>query len=574
MIDDREEAPELDLLRLAAVLRRRVWIVAAAVTVCVGAAALYVATARPVYRATALLLIEKEERDRAVAPEGSMVESTADDYYQTQYRLLSSRSLLKTVLERKGIGDAPDFSGPRAVDSLRGALKISPVLRSRLVEVSVDSHDRELAALAANTLCEDFVRQNVENKLFISRELLQTLSVRGPAARVESGYESLPAVVNNPLIQQLKGQYASLEARMGEISRRYTPEHPERVRLQSEMNALRARITEETDKIVASLKAGLSGQLTANNIRIVDPAEPPRSPYRPRKTMTLALGLLAGLGLGAALALLVDSIDDSLRTPDEAKLKLGLPSLGSVPAAEGFEGSLEAYHAVDGSLTSESFKTIRTMIGFAAAGREARRLLVSSTVQGEGKTFVAINLAQAFSQLGERVLLVEGDLRRPSLHRRLALSRERGLSHFLAHAKEGSDAEGLIQTVTVPGLDALVCGEIPPNPSELLSLPRLKLLLDWAAQRYDRVVIDGTPVFPIADAHLWGRETDATLFVVQHGSIKRAMAANAVEQLRQSGMRLLGFVLNRVPPGGDGYYDYYYARAYRENAKERATKAA
>lgn len=561
-----EDALEFDLGWALGVLHRRAWVAAAALCMTLGAAALYVFTATPIYRATALLLIEKEDRNKGYN-EAQLSDTADDDYYHTQYRLLTSRTLLKRVYAEAGLSQRPEFAS--GVDALVAGVQVAPVVRSRLVNVSVESEERELAARLANAVTDAYVAQNVENKLFLSREVLRALYERDrPRSRagVDADHASLPAVVNNPLIQQLKGSYAALEARYGELSSRYTAEHPERARLKSEMDALAARILDETRRIVESMKTQLSGQMLGNNVRVVDPAEPPQSPARPRKVQVLVLAALFGVALGVALCFTVENLDQTIRTQDDVHGRLGLALLGAVPRSNLFKGESgeEYYQLVNDakSLTGESFKNIRTMLGFAAAGRELRTILVTSAVQGEGKTFLAINLALAFAQLGEKVLLIEGDLRRPNLHKRFGLSRENGLSSFLAHGEDVAELSALLHPAIVPNLSVLPCGPIPPNPSELLSLPRLKALMGWAKERFDHVIVDGTPVLPVSDAQLWGRQVDGGLFVVQFGGVRSAVVARAVEKLKEGGLALTGAVLNQVTAGGAGYGDYYYHYQY------------
>lgn len=568
-----ETAADIDLAHLLGVLQRRRWVVLSVFVLTVLSAALHVFTARPVYTAAVLLLIEKELGH--AYNDATKVEMSADDYYQTQYKLLRSRSLLKKVHRSLQLRNTEDFAaGP---DALGGAIAVAPVLRSRLVNVLVDSHSPELAAKVANALAETFVADNLQNKLFISKEILQALHPdKAPGLQRES-YNSLPPVVNNPLIQGLKATYANLEVRFGELSTRYTEEHPVRTRLKAEMDAVRARINEETVRIVQGMRVELSGQLLGNNVRIVDPAEVPDSPSKPRKRRTLAIAALLGLIVGCLAALAIDTLDQSIYTQEDVERRLGLPFLGSVTKAElGAADSAADYQtslARPDSFTGEALKNIRTMLGFAAAGRPMKRLLITSTSQGEGKTFIAINLALVFAQLGERVLLVEGDLRRPSLHKRFRLSNERGVSHFLAHGRDVSELDPLVQRSALPNLDVLVCGKIPPNPAELLSTPRVKALLAWASEHYDHLIIDGTPVFPITDALLWANHVDAGVFVAKFGGVHAGLAARARQKLDEGGLKIAGAIVNQVTWKSGSYYgDYYYAYHYKYARRDGSAK--
>lgn len=559
-----ETAPDIDLAHLLQVFQRRRWVVLAVFVLSVLSAALYVFTARPVYTAGALVLIEKELGH--AYNDATKVEMAADDYYQTQYKLLKSRSLLKKVHAALQLQNTEDFGG--GVDSLSPRVSVAPVLRSRLVNVLVDSYSPELAAKVANNLAETYVADNLENKLFISKEILQALHPAKGTGFKRDSFNALPAVVNNPLIQNLKATYANLEVRFGELSTRYTPEHPVRARLTAEMDAVRARIDEETDRIVQGMKVELSGQLLGNNVRIVDPAEVPKAPSKPRKARTLAIAALLGLLVGYLAALAIDTLDQAIYSQEDVERKLALPFLGSVTkAALGAADSAAEYQDAltrPDSFTGEALKNIRTMLGFAAAGRPMRRMLITSTSQGEGKTFIAINLALVFAQLGERVLLIEGDLRRPSLHKRFRLSNEAGIGHFLAHGRDVSEIEPLLQKTALPNLHVLVCGKIPPNPAELLSTPRVKALLAWASERYDHVLIDGTPVFPITDALLWSNQVDAAVFVVKFGGVHAGLALRARQKLQEGGLKIAGAIVNQVTWKAGSYYgDYYYAYHYK-----------
>ncbi|HAH07706.1 MAG TPA: hypothetical protein DCM05_14480 [Elusimicrobia bacterium] len=568
------EPQELDIAHYVQVLLRRRWVVLAVLLIALASTALHVFTQRPVYSTAALVLIEKERRQQVYA-EGSVVESSDADYYQTQYQLLKSRSLLKRVHEQLGLKNTEDFPTP---DALAVAVSVQPVRQSRLVQVVAESHWPELAAKVANALAENYVAQNLENKLYISKEILHAIYPPDGGTPSDSIIEALPAVMNNSMLQNLRTNYADLQTRWGELSRRYTPEHPELIRLRSQMEVVQANIKAQTAKIVQSMRTELSGQLRGNNVRVVDPAEVPKTPSKPNKRRALMLASLFGLLGGFFLALGVEALDQSIRSQEDVERKLGLPFLGSVPHAV-FQGdSVKAYTDLIGgpeSFTGESLKNIRTMIGFAMAGKDSKSLLLTSTHQGEGKTFMAISLAVVFAQLGEKVLLIEGDLRRPNLHKRFAVPNEAGISHFLAYGKDASELEALVQPTGIPNLDVLPCGTIPPNPSELLSTPRMPALLDWARARFDRIIVDGTPVFPITDALLWGRHAGTAVFVVKFGGPHSALAVKARQKLEDGGLKIAGAVINQVSSRGGHYggYYYYYRYHYHYKYSDYAKKA-
>lgn len=552
---------DVDFSRYLDVVLHRRWIIASITTMVLAVMALVTFMARPVYQATTMIVIEKERGGAATAMAGTHVENSNDDYYQTQYKLLQSRSLLQKVYEDLRLAERPEFKS--GVESFRKAIIVAPIIRSRLVNVKANSFDPQLAARMANAVCETFVAQNLSNQLFISKDVLQALQARdGSRAR----YDSLPPVVNNPLIQTLKGQYAMQEHKVAELSQRLMPKHPEMIAARTSLAALRSEIDAETDKIVAAMKTELSGQLNGNNVRVIDPAEVPERPIKPQKRKSLLLGLLGGLALGLSVAFLIEMLDQTIHTQEDIEEKLRLPFLGIIPASGQKQG--RPYQPLlhsELSLTSEAFRNARTMVDFAGVSQKSKSLLVTSTVQSEGKTYVASNLAVAFSQLGERVLIIDGDLRRPKLHSTFGLSSARGLSDFLAKGLDVSEIRDLLQATEVPGVDALPCGPRPPNPSELLNTPRLAALVAWAATTYDRVVVDCTPMFPINDTLLWGRHIPSGVFVARYGATRVPLIVTACQKLQAGGIKPLGVVINAARAGGLSYssYGYYYQKTYQ-----------
>lgn len=572
MADPTPTSEELDFSHYLDVILRRRWVVLAAFTIVFVSTALVTFTTRRVYQATSLLVIEKERGGGAVQ-NGSMVENSNDDYYQTQYKLLQSRSLLERVYADMALDKTEDFAEPRGVIKLQGAVTITPILRSRLVYVRVASHDPKLAAAIANRLSEAFVEQNLASQLFISKEVLQALQAKGG----DSNAADLPAVVNSPLIQSLKGEYAKLQSSYAELYARYTEKHPTVIRVKSSMVALDSQIRSETGRIVASMKTELSGQLKGNNVRVIDTALVPENPIKPNKRNALTLGFIAGLVFGVALAFLIEMLDQSVRTQEDVENKLRLPFLGQVPLSSDNKGAVyKALLTKELSLTSEAVRNLRTMVDFAALPQNIKTILVTSTVQDEGKSYVSSNLAVAFSQLGEKVLLITGDLRRPSIHKNFGVSSERGLSDFLAKGQNVDELERLVQDSDVPGVKVLACGPRPPNPSELLNTPRLGALIAWSKANYDRVIIDCTPMFPIHDTLLWGRHVTAAVFVVRYGSTRAPLVAKACQRLQEGGIKILGAVVNAARPGGLTYsaYGYYYQQYYHAYEQKAAAPQA
>lgn len=553
-------------------LRRR-WFILGFTCLVLATVAYFSFSMTPMYRATALILIEKEQTNvYNTSREAVMVESSQQDYYQTQYNILQSRALAKSTLDSlPTLHQQPDYrrSTDRVARFLQ-SLTIEPILNTRLVKVHFESPQPSLAAQVVNTLADRYVKQNQDSRMFISKDILQTLqpntktAKKGPTPITLPDYESLPSVVNNRLIQELKTDYARLEAQRAELSERYTPMHPSMKRLDSQIQQLRNRINTEVKKIAEAVKAELSGQLQGNNIRIIDRAEVPTDPVRPRPAMNLALGLFFGLLVGSLLALLLDQMDSTVKDPEDIEKMVKVPFLGAIPWMSRFHGGLlkrqnpylvtfESPH----SLMAESFRNIRASLLFSTINPPLAGLLITSTVAGEGKTFVAANVAIAFAQLGERVLLVDGDLRKPHLHSVFDLSMDHGLSSLLTSHDSPANA---ISGTEIPGLYVMTSGPQPNNPAELLSSHRLQLFFEWATREYDRVIVDGPPAITCSDALLLSKVLKNTLVVIQSGKTQSDWAVRTCRKLKHSADQRVWAVINQAR-WGFSHYHYYSAPA-------------
>ncbi len=568
MTEPAVQETDLDLAQVLDGILHRAWVVALVWIGTIAATAFYIYTTTPIFQATSMVIIEKERGSGAVYSNGSQVENKNDDYYRTQYKLLKSNSLLKKVYDALHLEKTPEFAGRHGVRALADAISISPILGSRLVYLNAESADPKMAMDLSNTLAETFVSENLANQLFISKEVLQTLQVSGNDPKARQMYESLPTVVANPLVQGLKSDYSKLESQAAEMAQKVTPKHPSMLAIRSNMLAVQAQIRSETDKVVQSLKTELSGQLKGNNVRIIDVATLPESPIRPKKRALVPMGLIGGLLLGMAVAFLLDFLDQSVRTQKDIEEKLSLPFLGSIPmiAVRKGKNAHDALLSTEQSLTSEAFRNLRTMVDFAGMAGKAQQILVTSSVQEEGKSYIASNLAVALAQHGETVLLIDGDLRRPKIHKNFSLSAQKGLSDFLATGLKVDDIEDLLQPTDVTNLKVLVCGTRPPNPSELLNTPRVGALLNWAKDNFDRVIIDCTPMFPINDTLLWGRHVRSAVFVCRYGKTRVPLIKTATKKLQTGGIQLLGVALNSAKTGGLSYsgYNYYYQQYLEE----------
>lgn len=312
---------------------------------------------------------------------------------------------------------------------------------------------------------------------------------------------------------------------------------------------------------------GVAGGVTTNNISIVDRADG-GSKFKPSLKFNLAIGLLVGSILGVLLALVFEFLDDTIKGPDDIEKQLGLSVLGVIPK---LKSPLSPATAMEDprSAFAESYRSVRTALQFATDEGVPRCLLVTSSSPAEGKSTTALTLARNFAQLGQRVLLIDCDLRNPTLHKALGLQNVTGLSNYLAGAVKANDA---LQKTGIEHLAFMSSGPLPPNPAELLVGPKLLSLLTVAMEKFDQVIVDGPPVMGLADATILGNICAGTLLVVRSGETRNPVARNALKRLLASRSRVVGALLTQYQTGHGanayGYGDYsYYGYGAKETAK-------
>ncbi len=433
-----------------------------------------------------------------------------------------------------------------------------------------------------------------------------------------SALDSIPAILSNQFVQQQKTELAELQRQQAQLSDKLGARHPDMVKIRLAIETAESKIQGEIAKVVLSLKndyetslaqeqslmraleqqkqdalafnrkgieygalqreavtnrqifdslmqrtkeTGISGELRTSNIRIVDAAEVPRSPASPNKLLNVALGLFGGAVLSCVGVFFLEYIDDRVKSPAEIRAHLNLPFLGMIPrlAAVG-DGTSPLLHKGVQPGFGEALRTLRTNVLFSSTSEGGQAIVVTSSGPGEGKTVVATNLALALAQTGQRVVLLDADMRRPRVHEVLAEKLEPGLSNVLTGDARYDDT---VFQVENSGLSAVAAGHIPPNPAELLGSKRFKDLLDGLKSRFDWVIVDTPPVMAVTDAPVVAHVADGVVFVVGSEMTSRGVARTAVEQLLASNARVIGAVLNRVDLENNGYYySQYYRREY------------
>lgn len=562
---------ELDLSYCINLVFKRFWLLVAMVALGLVAAVLVNLLMRPAYKATALMMINQEDAGKIDAtPYGSF--ASEEDYYRTQYQLLQSRSLLSKVYTKMKLGQVEEFANPNGLKKLEKSLDVAPITRSRLVNVSATAYDPTLATDIVNTLTDTFVADNVSNRVFMGQDVIAALESTERSSAEQELLNSMPQVVNSDFIKTLKQQASKLAADRARLLAKYTTNHPDVISVQNQLDAVNGQINTETRRLVQSIKIELSGQFSGNNIRVIDPAVTPEKPVRPRKLINLAIGLLGGGLLGLMLVFVLEFLDQSVKSSEDLEEKLGLPFLGFVPY-EKLKKKEREYATLlkDGnSLVAENVRNVRTMLDFSLAGEHNAPILITSSLQGEGKSHLSSNLLVALAQTGKKVLLVDGDLRRARVHRVFKLSTEKGLSNIWDADPQKADYAANIQAVEdVPNLFVMTSGQRPPNPAELLNTPKLADFIAWATQHYDQVVVDCPAIMPVSDTLLWGKYIPRAVFVIKYGQTNAKLAQLALDKLKKAGIKVLGAVIGHYRPEGLSYGKYGYYKNYSYYNEEK-----
>jgi capsular exopolysaccharide synthesis family protein len=312
-------------------------------------------------------------------------------------------------------------------------------------------------------------------------------------------------------------------------------------------------------------EAGIMAGLRSTNVSVIDPARPPVSPIRPNPPLNLAVGVFSGVFVGMLAAFTLEHLDRNLRNIDEAEQITGAQILAVVPNLNGVrehgasgvdivpvaEVSLRA----PASLQAEAFTTLRTAVLLSSIDRPPKVIMVTSSLPGEGKSVVSINFSTALARRGARVLLVETDLRRPSLERYMKLPKGGGLSRALL----GQPTSELVHFITpgLPGFAVLPAGMSTVSAPDLLASNKMRELVDsWRAE-YDFVVLDTPPLLAVSDASVVARLADVSLLVVRFSRITRQALARAMRIFNNNHGNILGLVVNDLTPGNEEYYEYY-----------------
>jgi succinoglycan biosynthesis transport protein ExoP len=433
----------------------------------------------------------------------------------------------------------------------------------------------------------------------------------------------LPQLMSSPIAQQLRVEVERLQQERAVLAEKLREQHPDMTRNAAAIQSAQAKLQSEIDRALDTMHDEVTSAQNSENsvtaaldqqkgaaigqnrkgvqlgilereaqndrqiydmlvqraretniekevrpaeIRVLDPAEVPTAPVSPNLQQNMMLAVFAGVVFALALAFGFEYLDSRIKTPDEIKSQLKLPLLGFLPELtlrKDAESPLITASVPSAFL--EAMRSIRTNVLYSSADESLKAIAVTSAGLSEGKTILASNLAIAIAQAGERVLLIDADMRRPTLHTLFKLTREPGLSNLLVGEVKAKDA---VQDSGIPNLWILPSGHRPPNPPELLGSQRFRNMISAFADHFDWVLLDAPPVMPVTDACVLADRSTGVIFVAGAERVSRQVARRALEQLSNVEARLIGGVLTRVRLDR---HRYYYAKYYHPRYGEYAS---
>ncbi|MBN1824057.1 MAG: polysaccharide biosynthesis tyrosine autokinase [Endomicrobiales bacterium] len=630
---------ELSIQDYWRIIKRRRWIIFFTLIAVLGSVIIFTNLQTQIYQAMATVKVEPNLAIPGVATEMFDVYTAMN----TEVKIIKSAVVAELAAKKLGLVSSSSSEGERQgiVSGIQGKINAERVGDTNLINIFAISSDPSETAKLANTMAEVYIQKGIEDRSRRARELREFIEIQVSDAemKLKKSEDKLRKYTEQSGAKGIGGflsqRLMDLENKKSELLKKYTEQHPEiqKIRqqtenIENEMRQLPAeeleyarlsrevKINEELYTLLAKRfkEAQISEADRVQSAFIVTPALEPTYPIKPNKTMNMSLGLFLGIFVGFVLALVIENLDTSIGTIEDVEKYLELPVLGIIPHVEtearaipvirGRQSRDQRVNTMRSRLTFfheakapfvESYHTMLTNLKFAfskEASGKAKILAITSAGIGEGKTLTASNFALTAAQSGIKTLLMEADLRRPTLHMLFGITRTPGLADSVLNNKSlkeivktttdflmgGIGTEQVLRSPGIENLSIITSGPSLQNPLEVLNSAQFKSIMKEITEQYELVIIDSPPVLLFADPMVTSAYATGTIIVYQVGRMARRALKRAKDQLTNVRMPVLGVVLNNVKTSdmgnyyGYGYSYYYSYKYYSRDGKEKESK--
>jgi non-specific protein-tyrosine kinase len=520
-VDNLDEG--LDVRQYLSVLTHWAWLIILSALLA-GTVSLFVSlNMAPSYRSITTVLVNEAPATKNADYNSVLMSKQLTSTYA---EMMANDLVLGQVAEQVRIANTPE--------EMRKWIRIEPVRDTQIIQVSVQTTDPAFSASIANAIVSTFSTQiqDIQTKRFSQSKLT------------------------------LETQLAETDKQIADLVNQ-----AELAVTQSEKDRLDAKVVEYrtiySNLLTSYEQIRLSEAQSVSSVVQVVPAVPNTDPVEPNIWRNTILAALLGFLIAAVALIARESLDDTVKTPNEITRKFDLPILGVI-YHHSSEGTSPITISEPRSPVAEAYRALRTNINYASVDRPLRTILITSAIPGDGKSTTIINLGVVLAQNGKRVIIADCDLRRPQIHTHFGLTNRQGMSTLFASSGDGLNS--VRQSTPVDGLTVVTSGSLPPNPSELMGSQKLQTILNTMRNSADIILIDTPPTLTVTDASALAPSLDGILLVVRPGKTKVSALRQTIEQLRQVNARILGIVMNDVAVSGKPYsYHYNYYHNYSEN---------
>ncbi|MCM8787709.1 MAG: polysaccharide biosynthesis tyrosine autokinase [Candidatus Omnitrophica bacterium] len=600
------EVKELNFKDYLDIVLRRIWILSVFLITIPTFVAFKSFSTPKIYQTSAKLLF-KTTIPKISGKEDAVYKGTPFSK-EEQLTLLKSQIVAEKVVKRLKLTKEPEFLYTKnPARAILGMISISSQERSNIVSLIVTGKDPLLIAKIANIWAEEFIKTDIEQRAittkygisWINQQLESTLKSLEEAEQKLNNFLKNNQIINIPdigekkesLLESIKTEKAKLEKEIIEASKKYGEMHPKMEALRSQLEALQQKLKEEQQAIFSLQEKSLeykilrrnvdtyktlyndllnrlkdlevSKEMITSNVEIVEEAQPPSRPIKPQPQKDILKAIILSFFLGVGFCYFLEYQDTSLRSSEDVEFYTKIPFLGYIPSGKRETRRLENKDLISYlkpySQVAESFRNLRVSLLFSfPEDKPLNSIIITSSTAGEGKSFVASNLAIIFALAKEDTLIIDVDMRKGRLSEIFQIKTKEGLSSLLAGMCSFDNA---IAQTTIQNLYIIPRGPATPNPAELLSSQKIISVLEEAKKRFKRIVLDAPPLLGLSDTILLADKCDGLVFVIKSASTPLKLILEAKKLLGKK-IKIIGAVLNKIQVESDRYYAYYHYYHY------------